>query len=102
MNVKEEYGNAFREVLMYLENTDDELLKKIPQEFKDFLNENTDDKFLYFNGPRIRNKCNGEKIKVQDLSDKAKKVLGVIFINWWCSDIQKDNYMKRIIGYENK
>ena len=76
------YRDAFKEVYEILKNTDKELVKKIPQKFIDFLqnNMNTDYK---------SNIDNNVEIDKQVLLAETEDILSLIFRSYWATDEEK-------------
>lgn len=83
-----EYGNAAVEVLNILDRTKTEDIQKIPQSFIKFLTEIASTEYK-----TSRNKS-------ELLNQKTKEILGVIYINWWCSEKEKEQYKNKIIQME--
>lgn len=93
------YRNSFKEINDILNNTDEQLLKKIPKSFRDFItsNMNVDYKTnINFN----------EDIDKQSLSKETEGILSLIYRSYWATDdekkelAQKDKREK--IDIENK
>lgn len=90
---KKEYGNEINEVLSFLESTDEKLSQKIPVVFKEFLIENR--------AKPIPPKLDAP-ILFNAMSPKAKQIVMAIYANWWCTDKQRNSYLKRINEHEFK
>lgn len=90
-----EYGEAAVEVLDILDNTNKEVVEKIPLSFIKFLvGIASEDYEVNFDHSKAINELN--------LKEKTKELLGVIYINWWCDEKDKEKYKKRIAELEIK
>lgn len=76
------YRNAFKEVCEILQNTDDELVKKVPQKFVDFLKNN-------MNKDYQTNIDNTIDIDKQDLLPETADILSLIYRSYWTTDEEK-------------
>ena len=89
------YGEAAVEVLDILDNTNKEDLQKIPKSFIKFLVDNaSSDYSVSFD--------HSKPISELNITEKAKEILGVIYINWWCDKNQKEQYKKEIEEHEKR
>ena len=90
-----EYGNASVEVLDILDNTNELDIAKIPKKFIEFL----------FNNASMTYKVNFDHTKTieeLDISEKAKELLGFIYIKWLCNEDEKKYYFNQIRSNEKK
>ena len=85
----DEYGHAAVEVLDVLDNTRLEDVKKIPTSFMEFLVNNADDEYLV-------DLDHSKPISELNISEKAKELLGYIYINWWCNKEEREEYDNQI------
>lgn len=76
------YKNAFKEVYEILQNTDDELVKKVPQKFIVFLQGNMNADFKTNIDSTI-------DIDKQDLLPEAEDILSLIYRSYWATDEEK-------------
>ena len=90
-----EYGEAAVEVLDILDNTKKSDVDKIPSNFIKFLVDNASEDYKV-------NLDHSKLISEMNLKEKTKEILGVIYINWWCDQKDKENYMKQIKELEMK
>ena len=85
-----EYGEAAVEVLDILNNTNKEDVRKIPLGFIKFLEANASKEY-------IANLDHSKTIRELNIKEKTKEILGVIYINWWCNDAQREQYKKQVL-----
>ena len=90
-----EYGEAAVEVLDILDNTNKADVDKIPRNFIKFLVEIASEDYKV-------NLDHSKLISEMNLKEKTKEILGVIYINWWCDQKDKENYTKQIKELEIK
>ena len=90
-----EYGEAAVEVLDILDNTNKSDVDKIPSNFIKFLVDNASEDYKV-------NLDHSKLISEMNLKEKTKEILGVIYINWWCDQKDKENYTKQIKELEMK
>lgn len=79
------YANALKEVSDILENTDDELLNKLPENFIEFIHENMNKSYksnIDFN----------VDIDKQTLLYETSAILSLIYRSYWATDEEK-NYL---------
>jgi len=83
-----EYANAYKEVLEILKYIPNEEYQKIPQNlielFRDEANNNNDFKFDI-----------NKKINEQQISDKAKTILAILFRDYWATEEQREIILKK-------
>lgn len=89
MVFKNEYGEAAVEVLDILDNTNEQDVKKIPSSFIKFLVDNASEDYVSYLD-------HSKPISELNLKEKTKEILGTIYINWWCDQEQKEEYIKQI------
>lgn len=86
---RNEYGEAAVEVLDILDNTNKEDVAKIPSSFIKFLVDNASEDYVV-------NFDHSKPISELNIKEKTKEILGTIYINWWCDNNQKEQYIKQI------
>ena len=84
-NELEEYKRAFSEVNDILKFTDGELVKKIPQNFRKFINDNKADNYITNIIPYI-------PLEEQQISSKGKEIIALIYRSYFADE----NELKRI------
>lgn len=83
--IDEVYRNSFKEVHDILENTDDELLAKIPSKFMNFLNSN-------MNSDYITNIDFNTDIDKQPLLKETEALLSLIYRSYWATANEKKEF----------
>ncbi len=80
------YDKAFSEIRVILENTEEELVHKIPKSFRNFIEENYDKNYKvpFINVNR--------KIDEQGLLDETMTIISLIYRNYWCDEMQRKEY----------
>ena len=76
------YKNAFKEVYEILQNTEEELVKKIPQKFITFLQSN-------MNTDYQTSIDNTIEINKQSILPETKAILALIYRSYWATDEEK-------------
>ena len=82
------YKNAFKEVYDILENTDEELLKKIPTKFMQFVKNNMN----------LEYKTNIQKdieIDKQELLKETESILALIYRSYWATSEEKEEFARK-------
>ena len=94
--VKTNYANAYKEVLVILDNLIKEDYDKIPKEYIEFLIENCNNDYEFYYD-------NSKTFKEQELLDDTKYILFGLFEKFGATEIQKekiknfkDNYYRKI------
>lgn len=85
--VDEIYQNAFKEVNRILENTDEELVKRIPTKFMDFIKSNMNINYVTNIKPEI-------DIDKQKLLRETESILSLIYRTYWATDEEKNEFLK--------
>ncbi len=80
--MNEIYKNSFKEVYDILENTEKELVDKIPKKFMDFLKSN-------MNKDYKTDIKKDEKISNQKLLSETEAILTLIYKSYWATDEEK-------------
>lgn len=76
------YKNAFKEVFEILQNTDEELVKKVPRKFIDFLHINMNKNY--------QTNINFDiEIDKQKLLRETEEILSLIYRSYWATDEEK-------------
>lgn len=83
--IDEVYRNSFKEVHDILENTDDELLAKIPSKFMEFLNNNMNSDYMTNIDPNI-------DIDKQPLLKETEALLSLIYRSYWATADEKKEF----------
>lgn len=83
--IDEVYRNPFKEVYEILENTENELLEKIPTKFMNFIKEN-------MNGNYKTNIQPDVDIDKQLLLKETEAVLSLIYRSYWATDKEKQEF----------
>ena len=83
--IDEVYRNSFKEVYEILENTENELLEKIPTKFMNFIKEN-------MNGNYKTNIQRDVDIDKQLLLKETEAVLSLIYRSYWATDEEKQEF----------
>ena len=82
------YKDAFKEVYDILENTDEELLKKIPTKFMEFIKNNMNMEY----------KTNIQKdigIDKQNLLKETESILALIYRSYWATREEKEEFARK-------
>lgn len=79
------YRNSFKEVYDILQNTEDELIKKIPNSFMGFIKENMNVNYK----TNIREDIEIDK---QKLLKETEAILSLIYRSYWATDEEKKEF----------
>lgn len=90
-----EYKEAVSELLDILENTDEELVKKIPPELIVFWEENKSEEYV----PELDHNLPLEEMK---LKTKTRQLIAMIYTNYLCDDKKKEEIKKILKENEEK
>lgn len=82
------YKNSFKEVYYILQNTEEELLTKIPPKFINFLKENMNENY------RINIQLDVDVDK-QPLLKETEAILALIYRSFWATDNEKQEFSER-------
>lgn len=80
------------DILKHMKETD---VNKISKGFIDFLEKNQSTGY-------VPNLDYSKKINEMDLKEKTKDILATIYLNYWCNDEQKANYLRLLKENERK
>ncbi len=97
--IDEVYRNAFQEVYIILGNTEDELLRKVPDRFMNFINNNRNINYQI-------NIKSDIQIDKQILLKETESILALIYRSYWATDDEKREFaqqdLQEKIEIENK
>ena len=86
--IDEIYKNSFKEVYDILENTEDELVSKIPAKFMNFLKENMN--------PNYKTNINkDEELDKQPLLKETEAILSLIYRSYWATEEEKNEFSQK-------
>lgn len=97
MNIKidKEYRIAFSEVDDILYFSDSKLVSKVPKSFINFIRENKDENYISNINPYIL-------FEEQNISEKARAIIALIYISYIATAEEKKQFMKKAnIEFEN-
>ena len=93
--VSAEYSEAISEVLDILQNSDDNIVKRIPQKLIEFWEKN---KSLTY----IPNLDHNKTIDEMNLKDKTRDIITMIYLEYICDTDEKNDMKKILIENEEK
>lgn len=93
--IDEIYRNSFKEVYDILQNTEDELLYRIPTQFMNFIKEN-------MNKDYQTNLKFDVDIDKQELSKETEAILSLIYRSYWATDKEKQEFIIKDKQERNK
>lgn len=85
--VSSEFSEGISETLDILNHMENIYIEKIPEKFRDFLEKNKSADY-------ISSLDHSKKINEMNLKEKTKDILAIIYMNYWCTPEQKENYQK--------
>lgn len=92
-------SEGMTETLDILNHMDKKYIEKIPKDFMNFLEENKSIDYK----PDLNHSL---KIDEMDLKEETKDILSVIYMNYWCNDNEKSEYInllnKNEQAYQNE
>ncbi len=86
--IDEIYRNSFKEVYDILENTEEELITKIPTKFMNFLKKNMNVNYKTNINP-------DEEIDKQYLLKETEAILSLIYRSYWATDEEKQEISRK-------
>ena len=86
--IDEIYKNSFKEVYDILENTEEDLLSKIPNSFMNFIKNNMNVNYK-------TNINSNETIDKQHLLKETEAILSLIYRSYWATDEEKNEFAKK-------
>lgn len=90
-----QFREGITETLDILKHMDCMYTDKIPQKFKDFLEENKSESYE-------PNLDHSKKLNEMVLKEKTKDILAVIYMKYWCNVAQKTEFQKLLNENERK
>ena len=92
--MKIEYRQALFEVYKILENTDEEIINKIPEKFMKFVKENMDINYKF-------ELEKGKELIKQNLKDETKQIIALIYRDYICDEKEVINEQEFEEIFEN-
>lgn len=86
--IDEVYRNSLKEVYDVLENTDVELVNKIPNKFLNFIKENMNVNYITHINPNV-------EISKQPLLKETEAIFSLIYRSYWLTDGEKQEFSER-------
>lgn len=83
--VDDVYSNSFTEVYYILQNTERELVNKIPLKFVNFLKDNMNSSYI----PNIKTDV---PIDQQNILEETEAILSLIYRSYWATDEEKKEF----------
>ena len=83
--VDDVYSNSFTEVYYILQNTERELVNKIPLKFVNFLKDNMNSSYI----PNIKTDV---PINQQNILEETEAILSLIYRSYWATDEEKKEF----------
>ena len=93
--VSAEYSEAISEVLDILQNSDESIVKRIPQKLIEFWEKNKSSSY-------IPNLDHNKTINEMDLKDKTRDIITMIYLECLCDTDEKKDIKKVLIKNEEK
>ena len=94
-SVYKQYQKAFAEVSYIIENSEDEVINRIPNKLKSIIKENLDKNYIVnIDLENGLNNCN--------LLDKTKEILYLIYREYLCTEEEKEIFLKNEIDIKEK
>ena len=91
--VTSQFSEGISEVLDILKHMDLEYTEKIPDDFMTFLEQNKST--TYF--PKLDH---SKTLEEMELKDETRKLLSVIYLNYWSNQEQKDRFRQKLLENE--
>ncbi len=88
--MKDIYRNALTEVNAVINNSQEDIISKIPSRFKNFINQN-------MNTSHSVNIQPDKSILEQNISNEAKSIIALIYRDYICSEARREELIKREI-----
>lgn len=83
-----EYANAYSEVLEILKYISDDDYKKIPQSKIDVFKVNSNKEYKFNYDPE-------KTLEEQNVSKRARAIIGLLFRDYWATDVQRDKIKRK-------
>ena len=93
--VSVEFSEGITETLDILKHMKEADVNKISKGFMDFLEKNKSTDY-------VPNLDHSKKLNEMNLKEKTKDILATIYLNYWCNDEQKADYLKLLKENEKK
>ena len=94
-----EFSEGISETLDILKYMEKSYIDKIPKKFKEFLEKNKSKDYI----PSLDHR---KKLNELYLKNETKNILAIIYMNYWCTPEEKNNYVKILqtneIKYQEK
>ena len=85
--VSTELSEGISETLDILNHMENTYTEKLPKKFREFLEKNKSVDYI----PSLDH---SKKINEMNLKEKTKDILAIIYMNYWCTPEQKEDYQK--------
>ena len=92
--ITEELRESAVELSVIFENTSVEVLNKIPNSFKEFINNIKSKDYIFTYNPN-------KKLVDQDIKPKTRGLIALIYQNYLCDEKRRDEYLKKCNEYFN-
>ena len=89
------FSEGITEVVEILKMIDEVYTETLPEKFKKFLNDNKSTSYK----PDFDNT---KELKDWNIKEETKNLLGIIYLNYWATEDEKNEYMKLLSGNEKK
>lgn len=93
INIK--LSEAIAEILEILKNVDNSYYEKLPEKFKEFLNNNKSTSYI----PEIDF---SRELKDLNIRKETKELLGIMYLNYWSNEEERREYIKLLSDNEKK
>ena len=87
--IDDNYKNAYKEISLILENTESELLEKIPNSFLQYVEENKNDEYVSSIDFNL-------SIDNQELLPETEAILALIYNSYWADDEDKKHFAEEL------
>lgn len=85
--VSTEFSEGISETLDILNHMENTYIEKMPKKFREFLENNKSADY-------ISSLDHSKKLNEMNLKEKTKDILATIYMNYWCTPEQKEDYKK--------
>ena len=85
--VSTEFSEGISETLDILNHMENTYIEKMPKKFREFLENNKSADY-------ISSLDHSKKLNEMNLKEKTKDILATIYMNYWCTPEQKEDYQK--------
>lgn len=87
--IDDNYKNAYKEISLILENTDQDLLEQIPESFLQYIEDNKNDEYI----PNIDF---NNSIDTQELLPETEAILALIYNSYWADEEEKKYFAEKL------